>query len=180
MCGIIGYTGSRAAAPIILDGLSRLEYRGYDSAGIAVISPNGEPVVRKSAGKLAALRALLQNGLPEGTTGIGHTRWATHGGPTDYNAHPHMDCRKEVVVVHNGIVENYMEIRQDLRSKGHVFTSQTDTEGIAHLIESLLMEEYPLEEAVRETARKRPRPTKAFRQHKRHLGPATHALASQM
>ncbi len=154
MCGIIGYTGTRAAASIILDGLARLEYRGYDSAGIAVISPKGEPVVRKSAGKLAALQALLQDSLPEGTTGIGHTRWATHGGPTDYNAHPHTDCRKEVVVVHNGIVENYMEIRQELRSKGHVFTSQTDTEGIAHLIESLLKEEYTLEDAVRETARR--------------------------
>ena len=153
MCGIIGYTGKRSAAPILLDGLSRLEYRGYDSAGIAIIDPSGEPVVRKSAGKLSALKAALGNGLPEGTTGIGHTRWATHGGPTDFNAHPHMDCQNDVIVVHNGIVENYMELKEELLSHGHVFASQTDAECIPHLVESYLQRGYSLEEAVREVAR---------------------------
>ena len=152
MCGIIGYTGQRAAAPILLEGLSSLEYRGYDSAGIAVIGPTGEPLVCKSSGKLSNLRAALQNGLPEGTSGIGHTRWATHGSPTDFNAHPHMDCRNEVMVVHNGIVENYLELIKELKAQGHDFTSQTDAECIPHLIESYLLAEYPLEEAVRETA----------------------------
>ena len=152
MCGIIGYTGQGAAAPILLEGLSRLEYRGYDSAGIAVIGPGGEPVVCKSSGKLSNLRAVLQNGLPEGTSGIGHTRWATHGSPTDLNAHPHMDCRNEVMVAHNGIVENYLELKKELIAQGHEFSSQTDAECIPHLIEMYLAEEYPLEEAVRETA----------------------------
>ena len=152
MCGIIGYTGQRAAAPILLEGLSSLEYRGYDSAGIAVIGPTGEPLVCKSSGKLSNLRAALQNGLPEGTSGIGHTRWATHGSPTDFNAHPHMDCRNEVMVAHNGIVENYLELNKELKAQGHDFTSQTDAECIPHLIESYLLAEYPLEEAVRETA----------------------------
>ena len=153
MCGIIGYTGERAAAPILLAGLSSLEYRGYDSAGIAVASPDGELVVRKSAGKLSALKAALSNGLPEGVSGIGHTRWATHGGPTDFNAHPHVDCRTEVMVVHNGIVENYSELKKDLIGQGHVFSSQTDAECIPHLVESYLQQECSLEDAVRETAR---------------------------
>ena len=152
MCGIIAYTGERPAAPILLEGLTSLEYRGYDSAGIAVIGPDRELQVHKSSGKLSNLRATLRNGLPEGTTGIGHTRWATHGGPTDFNAHPHMDCRGEVTVVHNGIVENYLELRQELRAGGHEFSSETDAECIPHLIESYMREEYSLEEAVRETA----------------------------
>ena len=152
MCGIIGYTGPRPAAPILLEGLASLEYRGYDSAGIAVISPAGEPLVRKASGKLSRLRVALQDGLPEGTTGIGHTRWATHGGPTDFNAHPHTDCRDEVVVVHNGIVENYLDLKKELIAQGHVFTSQTDAECIPHLIEAYLQQEFTLEEAVRETA----------------------------
>ena len=126
MCGILGYTGGKPAAPILLEGLSRLEYRGYDSAGIAVMGPDGEPAVHKSEGKLSALRSALANGLPEGTWGVGHTRWATHGEPTDFNAHPHVDCRNEVVVVHNGIVENFLELRRDLEEQGHVLTSQTD------------------------------------------------------
>ena len=151
MCGIFGYTGEKAAAPILLEGLSRLEYRGYDSAGIAVVSPTGDPTVRKSEGKLAALMEELRDGLPEGTSGIGHTRWATHGGPTDFNAHPHTDCHNEVAVVHNGIVENFLELRQELEEQGHVFSSQTDSECIAHLIESLLRQGYSLEDAVRET-----------------------------
>ena len=152
MCGIIGYTGSKPAAQILLEGLSSLEYRGYDSAGIAVMGPTGEPSVQKSQGKLSALMELLSNGLPEGTSGIGHTRWATHGGPTDFNAHPHTDCQNEVAVVHNGIVENFLELRKELEGDGHVFSSQTDSECLPHMIESYLRQEYSLEDAVRETA----------------------------
>ncbi len=152
MCGILGYTGHKPAAPILLEGLSKLEYRGYDSAGIAVIGTNGEPAVRKSSGKLSVLMEALGDHLPEGTSGIGHTRWATHGGPTDCNAHPHTDCRNEVAVVHNGIVENFLELRQELREQGHVFSSQTDSECIPHLIESYLQQEYSLEEAVSKAA----------------------------
>lgn len=153
MCGIIGYAGGRQAAPIILEGLAALEYRGYDSAGIAVINDDGEPAVHKKSGKLVNLTDALRDSPPEGVTGVGHTRWATHGGPTDFNAHPHNDCENRVIVVHNGIVENYVQIRDDLVSKGHVFTSQTDAECIPHLIESYMDREYPFEEAVRATAR---------------------------
>ena len=137
MCGIIGYTGERDAAPLLLDGLQRLEYRGYDSAGIAVID---EDVIRitKGAGKLGALRSALEGAYPPGVTGIGHTRWATHGKPTDDNAHPHQDCSGEVVVIHNGIVENYLELRAELRDRGHELRSDTDTEVLPHLIESYL------------------------------------------
>ena len=148
MCGIIGYTGARPAAPILLEGLSRLEYRGYDSAGIAVMGANGNPAVHKSQGKLSALLATLGDDLPEGTSGIGHTRWATHGRPTDFNAHPHTDCLNEVAVVHNGIVENFLELRQTLQADGHEFSSQTDSECIAHLVESYLQQGFPLKEAV--------------------------------
>ncbi len=152
MCGIIGYTGRKAAAPILLDGLSKLEYRGYDSAGIAVMSPSGEMSPRKSQGKLAALVETLADRMPEGRTGIGHTRWATHGGPTSDNAHPHTDCLNEVAVVHNGIVENFVELREELESEGHVFSSETDSECIPHLLESYISQEMPLEEAARKTA----------------------------
>ena len=152
MCGIIGYTGGRSAAPILLEGLSRLEYRGYDSAGIAVMGPSGEPTVRKAEGKLSALLEVLAGGLPEGTSGIGHTRWATHGPPADSNAHPHTDCANEIAVVHNGIVENFVELRQELEAEGHRFSSQTDSECITHLIERYLAREYNLEDAVAETA----------------------------
>jgi glucosamine--fructose-6-phosphate aminotransferase (isomerizing) len=152
MCGIMGYTGQKPAAPILLDGLSRLEYRGYDSAGIAVIGPTGEPAVRKSQGKLSVLVTALENGMPEGTSGIGHTRWATHGGPTDFNAHPHEDCHGEVVVTHNGIVENFLELKQELQEQGHVFSSETDSECIPHLIEAHLRQGSALEEAARRTA----------------------------
>ena len=152
MCGIVGYTGSRPAAPVLLDGLSRLEYRGYDSAGIAVIGPSGEPAVRKAQGKLSALLDLIDDRLPEGSSGIGHTRWATHGPPSDLNAHPHTDCASDIVLVHNGIVENFVELRQDLQADGHRFTSQTDTECISHLIERYLALEYTLEDAVAEAA----------------------------
>ena len=152
MCGIIGYTGSRAATPIILEGLTSLEYRGYDSAGLAVIDSAGEPSIHKAAGKLENLKKVLENGHPEGTSGIGHTRWATHGGPTDFNAHPHTDCNDEVMVVHNGIVENYLDLKRELTAKGHRFSSQTDAECIPHMIESFMSEEYSLEDAVRATA----------------------------
>ena len=152
MCGIIGYIGERAAAPIILEGLGALEYRGYDSAGIAVLDEDGVPQLYKSAGKLSRLRSILGNGLPKGFSGVGHTRWATHGGPTDFNAHPHTDCTGDVMVVHNGIFENYLELKRDLAAKGHTFDSQTDAECIPHLIESYMGDGCSLEEAVREVA----------------------------
>ena len=138
MCGIVGYVGPKKAAPILLDGLRRLEYRGYDSAGIAVISDDGEMQVRKSAGKLNNLVANVATAEPEGRVGIGHTRWATHGRPTDDNAHPHTDCSGDLTVVHNGIIENYAELRDELSAKGHTFRSETDTEVLAHLIEDEL------------------------------------------
>ena len=148
MCGIIGYTGIKAAAPILLEGLSKLEYRGYDSSGIAVVNVNGDTTVCKSQGKLAALIDTLSGQIPEGHTGIGHTRWATHGGPTDDNAHPHIDCRNEVAVVHNGIVENFVELRAELQADGHCFSSDTDSECISHLIESYIDQDMSLQEAT--------------------------------
>ena len=134
MCGIVGYVGHRDAVSLILPGLRRLEYRGYDSAGIATVSRMSLDV-RKATGKIADLEALLAADRPEGTVGVGHTRWATHGRPSDANAHPHLDCRSEVAIVHNGIIENYRELRKKLAAEGHRFRSQTDTEVIAHLIE---------------------------------------------
>ncbi|MBF8267031.1 MAG: glmS [Dehalococcoidia bacterium] len=154
MCGIIGYTGSREAAPILLEGLASLEYRGYDSAGIAVLASSGEITVRKAPGKLRSLVLSLEGDLPEGRVGIGHTRWATHGVPSEANSHPHQDCRGEVVVVHNGIVENFLELKQELMEQGHTFTSQTDSEVIPHLIESFLAQNLSAEEAARSTARR--------------------------
>ena len=127
--------GNRPAAPILFDALSRLEYRGYDSAGIAVIDGTGKAVVEKQAGKLGALVASVGTRVPEGCTGIGHTRWATHGKPTTQNAHPHSDCTGQFLVVHNGIIENYRALKEDLIESGHKFTSETDSEVIAHLIE---------------------------------------------
>ena len=138
MCGIVGYVGPKKATPILLDGLQRLEYRGYDSAGIAVISDEGEMQVRKSAGKLNNLVASVATAEPEGRVGIGHTRWATHGRPTDDNAHPHTDCSGDLTVVHNGIIENYAALRDELMARGHTFRSETDTEVLAHLIEAEL------------------------------------------
>ncbi len=152
MCGIVGYTGNRPAIPILLEGLASLEYRGYDSAGIAVLSPTGDVTVHKSPGKLKVLRDSIENGHPYGFTGIGHTRWATHGGPTVFNSHPHVDCNQDVIIAHNGIVENYIEIKRELLGQGHKFVSQTDSEVISHLIEAYLVEEYPMEEAIRRTA----------------------------
>ena len=148
MCGIIGYAGRHQAAEVLLDGLSTLEYRGYDSAGIAVAGPDGVPSLHKRTGKLANLKTSLNGSMPEGSLGIGHTRWATHGGPTDRNAHPHTDCSNEVIVVHNGIVENYQALKKELVAKGHVFTSQTDSECIPHMIEDGLACDLTLEDAI--------------------------------
>ena len=125
MCGIIGYTGGKEAAPILLDGLARLEYRGYDSAGIAVVTENDAITIKKAPGKLDSLIIALDGALPVGKVGIGHTRWATHGTPSEANSHPHQDCRGEVVVVHNGIVENYLGLKQELLDQGHTFRSVT-------------------------------------------------------
>jgi glucosamine--fructose-6-phosphate aminotransferase (isomerizing) len=137
MCGIVGYIGAKDSVPIIMDSLRRLEYRGYDSAGIAVIDAGGALAGSKAEGKLGRLAERLANGEAlSGTTGIGHTRWATHGRPSDANAHPHMDCSGRFAVVHNGIIENYGSLRAELLAKGHTFASETDTEVLAHLIES--------------------------------------------
>ncbi|MGB9800579.1 MAG: glutamine--fructose-6-phosphate transaminase (isomerizing) [Thermanaerothrix sp.] len=148
MCGIVGYIGYRDATPIILNGLKRLEYRGYDSAGLAVIQ-DGRIEVRRDAGKLSKLVSLVENQPIYGQVGIGHTRWATHGEPSARNAHPHVGSTGEVVVVHNGIVENFLELKADLESEGVKFNSDTDTEVIVHLIERFLASTIPLEEAVR-------------------------------
>ena len=140
MCGIVGYLGPRDAWPTVLAGLQHLEYRGYDSAGIAILTPNGHLEVHKSAGKVRELTAPGRKPGPKGNLGLGHTRWATHGRPTDANAHPHTDCKGQVAVVHNGIVENYLQLRESLQTRGHAFTSETDSEVIAHLIEEGLDE----------------------------------------
>jgi glucosamine--fructose-6-phosphate aminotransferase (isomerizing) len=136
MCGIVGYVGPRDAAPILLEGLRRLEYRGYDSAGIAVLTEGGEVFIEKKAGKLTNLTDHLNGDAPAGHPGIGHTRWATHGEPNDTNAHPHTDCSGRLALIHNGIIENYAEIKDRLTRAGHRFTSETDTEVLAHLIEA--------------------------------------------
>lgn len=135
MCGIAGYIGKKQAAPIILDGLSRLEYRGYDSAGMAVY--DGEKIrISKSVGRLQALRDLTHEGTDmPGTVGIGHTRWATHGVPSDVNAHPHYNEKETIAVVHNGIIENYLQLKKKLEGKDYVLKSQTDTEVLAHLLD---------------------------------------------
>jgi len=134
MCGIIGYIGTRGATPLLLEGLQRMEYRGYDSAGVAVMNGNGVET-RKTAGKISNLEQSLAAKPVQGDTGIGHTRWATHGVPNETNAHPHIDCKGEIAVVHNGIIENSGTLRQGLEARGHEFASETDTEVIAHLIE---------------------------------------------
>ena len=153
MCGIVGYVGPKSATAIILDGLKRLEYRGYDSAGLAVIE-NGYIAVRRDVGKLSNLQALLAAEPVHGHVGIGHTRWATHGAPCQRNAHPHRDCTGDVVVIHNGIVENFLPLRQELTAQGHRFASDTDTEVIAHLVEHYLAQGYDLESAVRRALQK--------------------------
>ncbi|MDP4159804.1 MAG: glutamine--fructose-6-phosphate transaminase (isomerizing), partial [Bacillota bacterium] len=146
MCGIVGYIGKQAAIPILVNGLKKLEYRGYDSAGVAVLDPEGI-MVSKSVGKLVALEEELGTDYSQSSIGIGHTRWATHGRPSYLNAHPHGDCGKDFVVVHNGIIENYLELKEMLIAKGHLFASETDTEVLAHLVEDFY--EGDLEGAVR-------------------------------
>jgi glucosamine--fructose-6-phosphate aminotransferase (isomerizing) len=146
MCGIVGYIGTRKAVPIILEGLKRLEYRGYDSAGLAVYCDGGLEV-RRASGKLRNLEETIRMNPVDGTFGIGHTRWATHGRPTEENAHPHRDCKGDIVVVHNGIVENYLALKAQLQAEGHQFKTETDTEVIAHLVEKYFTGN--LEEAVR-------------------------------
>src|SRR3954467_15075601 len=139
MCGIVGYVGEQPALDVVLQGLRRLEYRGYDSAGVAVLEPDGAGMqVERRAGKLANLDAALVNRALPGALGIGHTRWATHGAPTDRNAHPHTDCTGALAVVHNGTIENFAELRDGLESRGHELTSDTDTEAVAHLLEERL------------------------------------------
>ncbi len=150
MCGIVGYIGARDATPIILNGLKRLEYRGYDSAGIAVLQ-DGKIEVRRDAGKLARLIELVAQSPLSGTLGIGHTRWATHGAPNARNAHPHLGATGEVVVVHNGIVENFLELRDELSAEGVTFNSETDTETIVHLVEHFQASGLDLVEAARQT-----------------------------
>ena len=147
MCGIVGYIGSQDAVPVIVEGLRRLEYRGYDSAGVAVMNGAETLEVRRASGKLRNLEDVIRQQPLTGAYGIGHTRWATHGRPTEENAHPHRDCTGRIVVVHNGIVENYLQLRKQLTAEGHTFKTETDTEVIAHLVEKYL--DGTLEDAVR-------------------------------
>ena len=152
MCGIVGYIGPKRVVPLILDGLRRLEYRGYDSAGIAVVGENGNIEIRRAPGKLRNLEESIRVTPMDGLYGIGHTRWATHGRPTEENAHPHRDCTGQVVVVHNGIIENYIELKRQLIAEGHKFVTETDTEVIAHLIEKF-SKDASLEEAVQKAVK---------------------------
>jgi len=161
MCGIVGYVGHKKVVPVIIEGLRRLEYRGYDSAGIAVGSPTSTTLeVRRAPGKLVNLEEVLREHPLDGTYGIGHTRWATHGRPTEENAHPHRDCTGRIVVVHNGIVENYLDLKRELTAQGHKFVTETDTEIIAHLIEQVQLDAQaenapiPLEVAVRRAVKR--------------------------
>src|SRR5438067_8823242 len=158
MCGIVGYVGKKRVVPVIIDGLRRLEYRGYDSAGIAVAGDGEGLQIRRAEGKLRNLEDTIRLKPLDGSYGIGHTRWATHGRPTEENAHPHRDCTGRLVVVHNGIVENYMALKKRLAAEGHKFCTETDTEVIAHLVEKYQKEDsnghrLPLEEAVRKAVR---------------------------
>ena len=150
MCGIVGYIGPKKVVPVIIEGLRKLEYRGYDSAGIAVVNAAGKMEIRRAPGKLRNLEEAIQKAPLDGTYGIGHTRWATHGRPTEENAHPHRDCTGQYVVVHNGIIENYLELKEKLQKQGHKFVTETDTEIVAHLVEEYA-KEFPFEEAVRRT-----------------------------
>jgi glucosamine--fructose-6-phosphate aminotransferase (isomerizing) len=147
MCGIVGYVGSKTATPMLIEGLKRLEYRGYDSAGIAMSNGHGLET-RKAKGKISQLEGVVNGSPVHGTIGIAHTRWATHGQPNECNAHPHIDCKGEVAVVHNGIIENYSSLRTMLKKQGHEFKSETDTEVLAHLIETAMSAGDPLEDAV--------------------------------
>jgi glucosamine--fructose-6-phosphate aminotransferase (isomerizing) len=152
MCGIVGYTGPREAGPILIEGLRRLEYRGYDSAGIALVDEEGDLFVEKKAGKLANLTTAIADRTPHAAMGLAHTRWATHGRPNDLNAHPHQDCSGNITVIHNGIIENFRELRDGLEARGHTLESETDTEALAHLIEEAY--EGDLADAVRAALRK--------------------------
>ncbi|PYR21230.1 MAG: glutamine--fructose-6-phosphate transaminase (isomerizing) [Acidobacteria bacterium] len=147
MCGIIGYIGTKEVVPVLIDGLRRLEYRGYDSAGVAVVC-DGAVELRRSAGKLSRLEDVIKLNPITGDYGVGHTRWATHGRPTEENAHPHRDCTGKIVVVHNGIIENYLDLKQELQRQGHTFVTETDTEIVAHLVEREMKDD-GLENAVR-------------------------------
>ena len=158
MCGIVGYVGKKRVVPVIIEGLRRLEYRGYDSAGIAVAGNGDGLQIRRAEGKLRNLEETIRLKPLDGTYGIGHTRWATHGRPTEENAHPHRDCSGRVVVVHNGIIENYLALKKRLIEEGHKFTTETDTEVIAHLVEKYFFNpgnghRPSLEEAVRKAVR---------------------------
>src|SRR3954471_7385292 len=151
MCGIVGYTGPREAGPILIEGLKRLEYRGYDSAGIALVDDAGDLFVEKRAGKLVNLQTAIADRTPHAAIGLAHTRWATHGRPNDLNAHPHRDCTGEITVIHNGIIENFRELRDGLEERGQTLTSETDTEAIAHLVEEAYAGD--IAEAVRRALR---------------------------
>jgi glutamine---fructose-6-phosphate transaminase (isomerizing) len=151
MCGIVGYIGPKKVVPVIIEGLRKLEYRGYDSAGIAVVTKDGKLEIRRAPGKLRNLEEVIHKSPIEGTYGIGHTRWATHGRPTEENAHPHRDCTGQIVVVHNGIIENYLELKEQLQREGHKFVTETDTEVVAHLVEKNSQSGAPLEDAVRKS-----------------------------
>ncbi len=153
MCGIVGYIGPKKVVPLILDGLRRLEYRGYDSAGVAVVDEHGKMDIRRASGKLRNLEEVIRLSPIDGTYGLGHTRWATHGRPTEENAHPHRDCTGEIVVVHNGIIENYVELKKQLIAEGHKFVTETDTEVVAHLVEKYMKDGGPLEDAVRKSVK---------------------------
>ncbi|HKI12342.1 MAG TPA: glutamine--fructose-6-phosphate transaminase (isomerizing) [Candidatus Acidoferrum sp.] len=150
MCGIVGYIGPKKVVPVIIEGLRKLEYRGYDSAGIAVVDAAGKMEIRRAPGKLRNLEEVIRKTPLDGTYGIGHTRWATHGRPTEENAHPHRDCTGQYVVVHNGIIENYIELKEKLQKHGHKFVTETDTEIVAHLVEEYA-KTLSFEEAVRRT-----------------------------
>src|SRR6267142_1280526 len=151
MCGIVGYIGPKKVVPVIIEGLRKLEYRGYDSAGIAVVTKDGKLEIRRAPGKLRNLEEVILKSPLDGTYGIGHTRWATHGRPTEENAHPHRDCSGQIVVVHNGIIENYLELKEQLQREGHKFVTETDTEIVAHLVEKNSEGGVPLEDAVRKS-----------------------------
>jgi glucosamine--fructose-6-phosphate aminotransferase (isomerizing) len=153
MCGIVGYVGNKQVVPLIIDGLRKLEYRGYDSAGIAVVDENHDLSLRRAEGKLRNLEECIRLNPLDGNYGIGHTRWATHGRPTEENAHPHRDCTGRIVVVHNGIIENYLQLKDALREKGHEFKTETDTEVVAHLIEEYLKTGISFEESVRKSVK---------------------------
>src|SRR5947209_11513289 len=153
MCGIVGYVGKKQVVPLIIDGLRKLEYRGYDSAGIAVVDENHELKIQRAEGKLRNLEDALRHKPLDGTYGVGHTRWATHGRPTEENAHPHRDCTGRVVVVHNGIIENYLQLKERLSKRDHRFVTETNTEIVAHLIEEYLKSGDNFEKAVQDTTK---------------------------